>query len=553
MRAAARRLAPGLLPALLLALTLAACARHDEGPAVQADRARDLATQAIAGQHLRRQIDDTARTLDPSLCTDIIGQRVIDDLFEGLVRLDPAGRIAPGVARSWETSADGLKWTFHLRDDARWSNGERVTAADFVYGWRREVDPNTASETAQQMAPIVNALAIAAGKMPLSSLGVQARDALTLDVQLTAPTGYFLYLLTNQYLFPQHQATIDAYGPSWTDAGKLVGNGAFTLADQRINGPIHLRRNPHYWDAAAVRLNEVTYFPVTERDSAVSRYLAGDVDLTDGFPIDDIGWLRQRVGTELYLAPYFGTVMLGINVSRPPFNSVPLRQAMNLAIDRDVIAEKLRRGVYLPAYNVVPPLEGYPRVQPEWATWPTAKRHELARKLYAEAGYTKDNPLHVDFSFPTPDADTRLVFEALAAMWRVNLGAEVALVNEEWRVHQQNRKLGKPDLFWIAWIADYLDPLTFLALAQKGNTQNYGRYDNALYEKALASAVTRVDPALRYQDYVAAEKVLNEDPAFFPLYFYQSRHLVRSYVKGFQPNIVDRNLSRDLYLTAGGS
>jgi oligopeptide transport system substrate-binding protein len=547
------RLQRWLLPVLMPLLMGGGCAKQGGPPAVQADRARELATQAIAAQHLRRQIDKEIRTLDPSLCTDIIGQRVIDDLFEGLVRVDPAGQIVPGVARTWESSPDGRKWTFHLRDDARWSNGDKVTAGDFVYGWQREVDPRTASETSEQLAPIVNALAIAAGGKPPESLGVRARDALTLDVQLEAPTGYFLQLLTNPYLFPQHQATIEAYGPSWTDAGKLVGNGAFSLFAQRINGAIQLRRNPHYWDAARVRLNEVTYFPVTERNSAVSRYLAGDVDLTDGFPIDDIGWLRQRIGSEVKLAPYFGTVMLGMNVSRPPFNSLPLRQAMNMAIDRNVIAEKLRRGLYLPAHNIVPPLDGYPAVLPEWVAWPAEKRHARARELYAQAGYSREKPLRVVFSYPTQDADTGLIIEALVAMWRLNLGAEVTLANEEWRVHQQNRRLGKSDLYWVAWIGDYPDPLTFLALAKKNNAQNYGRYSNASFDRALASAASSADPAQRNRDYAEAEARLNEDPAFIPIYFYKSRHLVHSYVKGWDTNVMDRNLSRDLYLAAGGN
>jgi oligopeptide transport system substrate-binding protein len=285
----------------------------------------------------------------------------------------------------------------------------------------------------------------------------------------------------------------------------------------------------------------------------VSRYLAGDVDLTDGFPIDDIGWLHERIGAETKLAPYFGTMLLGMHVGRPPFDSVPLRLAMTMAIDRDVIADKLRRGLYLPAYNIVPPLEGYQAVLPEWAGWPAEKRHARARELYAQAGYSKEKPLRVEFSYPTQDADTGLILEALVAMWRLNLGAEIQLVNEEWRVHQQNRRLGKPNLYWVPWIGDYPDPLTFLALARRGNAQNYGQYHNASFENALTNAATTTDPAQRYRDYAEAEVQLNADPAFIPIYFYKSRHLVHSYVKGWQTNTMDRNLSRDLYLAAGGN
>ena len=537
--------------ALLLGLgLLAACG--DRG-ATDASRQRAAAAPSAApeAQHLRRQIDASPRTLDPSLSVDVPTQRILDDLFEGLVRLDPAGNIVPAVASHWEQSADNLVWTFHLLPGVRWSNGDLLTATDFVYAWRRTVDPATASQSAQQLAPIVNALDVAAGRLPPTSLGVKALDAHTLEVRLVAPTPYFLYLVTNNYLFPLHEPSIRAKGADWTRVGNLVSNGAFYLENQRINGAIQLRRNPQFHDVATVQLERLTYFPVEDRSAATSRYLAGDLDVTDGFAVEDIDWLRQSLGGQVQLAPYFGTVLLTMQVSRPPFNSLPLRQALTMAIDRDVLTQKLLRQLYLPAYNLVPPSDGYAPAVPEWATWPAERRHARARELYAEAGYSAAHPLVVDLSWPTGGADTRRLLEALTSMWRVTLGAEVRLSNSEWRVFQQDRRLHKLSLYWNAWIGDYPYPLTFLELFQRSGGQNSSQYFRPEFESAIAASAVGSDEVQRLADLKRAESLLNDDAPFIPVYFYQSRHLVRPYVQGWQGNVMDRHLSQYLSVPAG--
>ncbi len=537
--------------ALLLCLgLLAACSERaaTDASGLPAGAARPAAPEA---QHLRRQIDASPRTLDPSLSVDVPTQRILDDLFEGLVRLDPAGNIVPAVASHWEHSPDNLVWTFHLLPDVRWSNGDPLTAADFVYAWRRTVDPATASQSAQQLAPIVNALDVAAGRMPSTSLGVKALDAHTLEVRLLAPTPYFLYLVTNNYLFPLHEPSIRAKGADWTRVGNLVSNGAFYLENQRINGAIQLRRNPQFHDVATVQLERLTYFPVEDRSAATSRYLAGDLDVTDGFAVEDIDWLRQSLGGQVQLAPYFGTVLLTMQVSRPPFDSRPLRQALTMAIDRDVLTQKLLRQLYLPAYNLVPPSDGYAPAVPEWASWPAERRHARARELYAEAGYSAAHPLVVDLSWPTGGAETRRLLEALTSMWRVTLGAEVRLSNSEWRVFQQDRRLHKLSLYWNAWIGDYPYPLTFLELFQRSGGQNSSQYFRPEFEAAIAASAVGSDEVQRLADLKRAESLLNDDAPFIPVYFYQSRHLVRPYVQGWQGNVMDRHLSQYLSVPAG--
>jgi len=531
---------------VLSALALSGCS-HSSTPA--ALNVVEAPGPNVAEAHLRRQIDQAPRTLDPGLSVEVPAQRVIDDLFEGLVRLDPAGQLIPALASRWEISADQLQWTFQLRTDARWSDDSPITAHDVVFAWRRVVDPATASQAAQMLAPVRNALQIAGGRLPPDQLGVQATDAHTVVVQLVAPTGWFAYQLTNNSLYPVPEHVVRQHGAGWVKPGVMVSNGAFVLEEARINGAIHLVRNTRYRDAAAVKLQRVTYYPVSDRAAAASRYLAGDVDVTDGFPIEDIELLSQQLGSQLKLAPYLGTVMFGMNQTRPPFNSAALRMALTLAIDRDVLTTKLLHDLYLPAYTLVPANGGYEPPLPEWVQWTADQRHARARQLYAQAGYSAAHPLQVDLSYPTSGPDTRRVLEALTAMWQVNLGAEVRLANEEWRVHQQNRLLSVHALFWNAWIGDYPDPQTFLDLYRVGSPQNHGKYNNANYERLIALGSATGDAQQRTQAWQQAESQLNADAAFIPVYYYQSRHLIRPWVQGWQGNITDRHLSRDLWLS----
>lgn len=542
------------LAAASLLATLAGCgARAPEGAAVapQPSRVGNNAAlrSRIAARHLHRQVIQAPRTLDPALNTDVSASRIVDDLFEGLVRVDPDGHLHPGLATHWEESADGLTWRFHLRPDAQWSDGVPLTAEDVVYGWRRVVDPRTRSQSAQQLAPLRNAIAIATGRLPPESLGVAAPDPHTLEVSLDAPTRYFAYLVSNHFYFPMPRHVIEAHGSRWTDAGRMVGNGAYVLESLRINGAVVLRKNPRYWDADAVRLEAVTYFPVADLGNATARYLAGDLDVTDGFLVDDIRWLRPRLGSELRLAPYFGTVMLAFNLMRPPFDSAALREAMNLAIDRDTIASKLQKALYLPAYGLVPPLEGYEGAVAPAMKLPREERLARARALYAEAGYGPENPLRAELAYMTTSPDTRRVLEALAAMWREHLGADVRLANEEWRVFQQNRRLGKHRLFWHSWIGDYPDPLTFLALLQEGNGQNLGGFLDRDFEALLARASAEPDPRRRYAVLAEADMAQAVRFPLLPVYYYQSRHLVKPWVGGWGENPMDRAPTRDLYFT----
>jgi oligopeptide transport system substrate-binding protein len=533
-----------------LMLMLIACSADDR-TAVGTLTTQKIAAR-VAEQHLNRHISAAVRSLDPLMIQDIPGMTVAQDLFEGLLRTDPAGNVVPGVAERWESAADGLTWTFHLRHDALWSNGDKVTAKDFVYAWRRIVDPAEASPMAQQLAPIVGAAQIISRKAAPQSLAVAALDDYTLEVRLEAPVAYFEYMLTTSFMMPMHEATIAREGRGWARPGIMVSNGPFFLKSLSINGPIELARNPRYWDAAAVRLTGITYYALPDSSASTSRFLAGDLDVTDRFQMEDFDWLRASLGDQVRIAGYFGTVMLGMHTGRPPFDNEPLRRAMVLAVDREMITRHIMKGQYESAYSIVPPLPGYPAFRPAWADLSDADRIALARKYYAQAGYSQQHPLDVELSFPSGNPEQKLMLEAIAAMWRLHLGANVRMAGEDWKVHIQNRDIGKPRMFWWAWIADYPDPQTFLALAMEKSGQNYGRYHNVQYNAQMTAAMATANRDARNAHYNAAEKILDDSAVAIPIYFYRTRHLLRNFVRGWVDNPMDIHLSRDIYLEMPG-
>jgi oligopeptide transport system substrate-binding protein len=537
--------------ALGAALLLAACGSDapDAGGGPTHAAGIRVGTALAGEQVLARTLDAAPSSLDPAMVTETSAQHVLDDLFEGLANLSPEGRTVPGVARSWETSADGLTWVFHLRHDARWSNGTPLTAADFVYAWRRTVDPLTAAPYAQAVAPVLNAYEIATGKRPVSDLGAEALDAHTLRVRLSEPTPYLPFLMTNAWMYPLYQPVIEQYGDAWARPGRMVSNGAYTLQEHVIGNRLTMERNPQYWDAANVRLRRVIYYVLTDRNAQSQRYLAGQVQFVETIPTTDLPWLRRELGEQVVVRPYLGTFYIGVNDRLPPFRGNPkLRLALTMAIDRDKIAAHVLQGAGYPAWTLVPPLDGYQPQIPDWARLPDAQRHQLARQLYREAGYSAERPLRTELTLISGDPVTTLTYEAICAMWRTVLGAEVGLHPEEFKVLLQNNRLHRNILFHNAWIGDYPDPYTFMQLFKTGFDLNYGGYSRPEYDALLAQAALQTRNAERYRIYQQAERFLNADGAYIPVYYYAVRHLVKPYLKGFAPNIVDRNPSRHMYL-----
>lgn len=503
-------------------------------------------------QILTRQINSSPRTLDPSLSEGVPSQTVLEDLFQGLTTINKKGQVIPGVAKSWKVTNDGKTYTFKLRHDAKWSNGQLVTANNFVYAWRREVNPQTGAEYAQALDPIVNASAIANGKLPPRKLGVQALSPFTLKVELNAPTPYFLSLLTNTYLYPLYAPTIKRWGDAWTRPSHLVSNGPFYLKQWVINGHIDLKKNPYFWDAKSVILRKVVFYPISDPGAKLSRYLSGDVDwtTTPAFPPAETTWVEKNLGKQVVLAPYYGNAYLGMLVHKPPFNNRDLRLAMSMAIDRHILAKDVLRGQAVPAYTLVPPLPNYNQPVPSWANWPRSKRLAEAKLLYHEAGYSRSHPLRVHLVYPTGGPAQRHFMDALATMWKQNLGADVSIWNEQWKVFLQNIQYDHAKLYWSAWIGDYPDPYTFMQLFQADYAMNYGHYSYPKYQNLIAKAQAEANNKKRYRIFETAGRILNKTMPYIPMYFYVSSHLIKPYVAGWRTTIMDRHLSRYMYILA---
>lgn len=537
-----------LLLATLLALSACGAKTSDPGSTTPAAAIR-VGTQLAAEQVLYRAVDSAPPALDPSLITDVPSQHIMDDLFEGLTVIGLDGRVAPGVASSWDTSSDGLTWTFHLRPAAKWSNGEALTAKDFIYAWRRTVDPATRAEYAQGLAPIRNAIEIATGKLPTDRLAVDAPDPHTLVLHLRAPTPYLIHLLTNAFMYPEHEATLRRWGDDWSRPEHMISNGPFKLVENVIGNRITLDRNPNYWDVANVKLTRVVFYTVEDRSAQAKRFMAGQVQFIETFPTTDAPYLKRKLGDQFVVAPYFGTFKIGINVTKAPFKgNRALRMALNLAFDREMITDHVLNGAGYPAYTLMPPLEGYTQQIPDWARLSNEQRYQLARKYYREAGYSAKHPLQAEMAFSSGDPVTRLTYEAVAAMWREVLGAEISMHEEEFKVLLQDRRLKIPQLFHDAWIGDYLDPFTFIQLFQTGFELNNSGYSNPDFDALLNQANAEPDNARRYRLFEQEERLLNDDAAYIPIYYYSVRHLAKPYLKGWNPNDVDRNNSRYMYL-----
>lgn len=488
-------------------------------------------------------------SLDPHRATGIPAANILRDLFEGLTTLDAAGEVIPGAAASWQVSADGLEWTFRLRADGRWSNGDPVTAQDFVYGLRRAVDPATLSDYAGVLAPLANAAAIGRGERPVEALGVAAPDPGTVVLTLEFPAPYLPELLSHPMTFPLHRASVEAAPGGFARPGRLVSNGPFLLQEWVLHSRLTLAPNPYHRDRAALRLDGVVYHPIEDPAAELARYRAGELHWTDAVPHQQLGWIRELLAGELVVAPYFALYYYGFNLTRPPFAGRPgLRRALAMVVDRERLVEHITGGGERPACAWIPTLPGYAGPVPEWAGWPMERRLAEARALYAEAGYDPGYPLVTEIRYNTSENHRRVAL-AVAAMWREALGVETRLVNEEFRVFLQNRRRKEDtELFRASWTGDYRAPMSFAEVMLSGHGRNDTGYASARYDGLVAAARRAVDPAVRARFLAEAEALLLADQPVLPLYFYVTRRLVKPGLKGWQDNLLDYHPSRYMYL-----
>ena len=507
--------------------------------------------QLAEKQTLVRNNGSEVQSLDPHKIEGVPESNINRDLFEGLLISDVDGKPSPGVAEKWDNK-DFKVWTFHLRKDAKWSDGTPVTAQDFVYSWQRLANPNTASPYASylQYGHIVNIDDIIAGKKPVTDLGVKAIDDHTFEVTLSEPVPYFYKLLVHSSVSPVPKAAVEKYGDKWTQPANIVTNGAYKLKDWVVNERIVLERNTNYWDNAKTIINQVTYLPISSEVTDVNRYRSGEIDMTyNNMPIELFQKLKKEIPNEVHVDPYLCTYYYEINNQKAPFNDVRVRTALKLAMDRDIIVNKVKNQGDLPAYSFTPPYtDGAKLVEPEWFKWSQEKRNEEAKKLLAEAGYTAEKPLTFDLLYNTSDLHKKLAIAA-ASIWKKNLGANVKLENQEWKTFLDTRHQGNYDVSRAGWCADYNEPTSFLNMVLSDSSNNTVHYKSPAFDKLIADTLKVTDEAQRSELYSKAEQQLDKDSAIVPVYYYVNARLVKPWVGGYSgKDPMDNIHVKDLYI-----
>ena len=486
------------------------------------------------------------QTLDPAIISGQSEGRLAYCLFEGLTRLTENTRVIPGAAESWDISPDGKTYTFHLRPNLRWSNGDPLTADDFATSWRRVLDPATRAVYAEVLFVIENAEAYHKGKITdFSQVGIKALDARTLQVRLVSPTPYFLNLVGFSTYLPTPTAIVNKHGDNWTRPEYLVSNGAYILQDWKINDRIEFKANPNYWDAANVRINRVDALATTQGNTAVNLYLTGKADLIldRGLILPQIlPALRQR--SDLHIFNFLGTYFYRFNTSRPPFDNPLVRKAFSAAIDRDSIVNKITLGGEQPAKSFVPELiDGYRPYQG------IGYNPEQARAWLAAAGYPdgKNFP-RVAILYNASQQHAGIAVE-IQAMWQRVLNVSVELRQVEWTAYLQALDNLDYDIARSSWVGDYPDPYTFLGCFTTGFGNNRTGWGNARYDALLRDANNEVNPTKRFALLHDAEKILvYDEPPIAPLFFYVGMMLYDAEkFGGLYGTILDDHPIQDVY------
>lgn len=491
-------------------------------------------------------------TLDPHKNEGVPESNILRDLYEGLTTTDENGQIRPAVAESWE-SKDNQVYTFKLRKDAKWSNGDPVTANDFVYGFQRVVDPKTASPYASfmELAHITNAAAITKGEKPVTDLGVKALDDHTLEVTLDTPLPYFIIMTAHTTMYPANKAVIDKFGDKWTAPENFVGNGAYKLSTWVVNEKIEAVRNEHYWDNANSVINKVTYLPIESQVTDMNRFLAGEVTYTYEMPNEHFKRLQKEHPESVKVTPYLCSYYYEFNNKKPPFDNAKVRQALSYAINRDVLVDSVvgkgEKAAYIFTHQNT---AGFQPELPEYSTFTQAERDEKAKALLAEAGFGPDKPLSFTLLYNTSENHKKIAL-AVAAMWKKALGVDVKLENQEWKTFLDTRRNGNYDVARAGWCGDYNEPSTFLSTLESTNSTNYGKYNSAEFDQFLADAVKAPTVEERNTIYNKAEVVLAKDMGIAPVYHYVNARLVKPNLGGYPiNNAEDKIYAKDLYLIA---
>jgi oligopeptide transport system substrate-binding protein len=515
-----------------LVLLLAACSKYGgSNPNIH------------AADYLVRGNGIEIKSLDPHYIDGNYEANVVGDILIGLTTEDAHGEPMPGAALSWQTSPDGKTWTFHLRDHV-WSDGVPVTAEDFVYAWRRILEPARGAPYAYYLWLIKNGQAISGGQMPPSALGVKATDDKTLVVTLEHPAPYMLEYLLHQAVYPVPRHVVEAKGDAWAKPENYVGNGPYLPKEWVPNDHLTLAKNPRFYDAANVKLARVVYRPTTDTMAALKSIRAGELDTQYLVPTAEISWMRHHIPRALQLNVYLSNAYISTNFQRGPYKDLRLRQAISLAIDREVITDRILRIGDKPAYAFVPPgVANYPgKAHVDFMGMSWAARLDRARALMAQIGYGPSRHFHTTFDTnTTPDAK-RIAAVVQAMLKDVYIDADV--VTSDSQFFYKKLQEGDFDMATGAWVGDFNDASTFLDLLQSGSGNNYGKYSSPRYDALLAKADATADAAARGQILQQAEQIALDDVGVIPLRFLVTQDIVEPYVKGWIPNVRDFNRTR---------
>ena len=488
-------------------------------------------------------------TLDPQLNEDTEGFDVLRDLFEGLFNQDADGNLVPGVAKEVVASNSNRTFTFMLRDNAKWSNGDPVTAHDFVYAWRRAVDPATASPYSWyiSLATVVNADDIIAGKLPPEEMGVKAIDDYTLEVQLDQSIPYFPSMTTYATLFPAHQATIEAHGKKWTRPENMVSNGAYVLVEH-VPNEFHMRkRNELYWNNEATVIDTVIGRVINDENQALTRYFAGEVDYTN-IPSGQYPNLAEKHPNEASSVPILCSYYYAMNHTEsgnPALHDVRVRTALSYAVDRDLLVNQVLKGGQHPAYNFVHrATAGFTMPSIGYASLSQAERDAKAIELMTEAGYGKDNPIKLKLVYNTSEAHKQIA-TVISQLWKQKLGVQTELINYEWKTYLEIRRVREFDVLRAGWCGDYNEASTFLDLLTSGSDSNSGRFSNPEVDRLMAESKTLDDPQ---DNYTSVETILADQMAIIPIYHYTSVFMLNTQIRGWPyDNVQKQWYSKDLY------
>jgi oligopeptide transport system substrate-binding protein len=534
---------------ILLAVVASETACHRQSEPKGASGSVDLqSSQSAAARVLRRGLPGEPRTLDPQLADDDFSFQVVRDLSEGLTDEDPYGQIVPGVANSWTLDDTGTIYTFYLRSDAKWSNGDRITAGEFVQGLRRAVDPKTASGSAGQLAVIRGASEIIANRKKISELGVTAIDDSSLRILLEHPAPFILQILSQPVAAPAHVSANPNSTGSQSTSKIDVYSGAYILVNRVPGSFIELERNRNYWNVSQVNIEKIRYVNAESDATELREYMAEQLDMTFTIPMSALSRLSQTNSSEVQMSPTLGTVYLALNLSKSPLkDSRQLRQALSMAVDRELIAERVMMGV-TPAYTFVADgTSGYDPPKYDWATWSRERQLAYARSLFERSGYSERNPLHLKLYFNNNEGIQRIMI-AIAASWKQNLGIISELNSEEFQVFLAGRKdRNRWDIARLGWDADYDDPSSFLEIFSQGSNQNDPGYNSTLFNDLIMQARLESLPDTRTLLLRRAEQNLLNDYPIIPIYFSRGRRLVKPYVGGAHLSPMNRTYSKNLF------